>query len=148
MIGQVVAELAAAITPGHKVQRLAGGGVQGGGQSTFAWHGDRCGGQALAGVRVPGVVGLQIDAAQIAIETLEHAVDHGRVGLQGHVDAQAVDEHAGNHGSVVHPSGFFLDNAGQNQRFFCVFEGQAEVPLRPGRGQLTIHGLCCPLQQV
>ena len=148
MVGQVGAELAGAVASRHKVKRLAGSRVQGRGQSPLARHGDGCGRQAFAGVGVPGVVGLQIDTAQITVKPLEHAVDDRGVGLQGHVDAQAVDEHAGNHGAVADAACFFLDDAGQHQGLVGVFQGQAHVTLSPRQAELAIHGLGRALQDM
>ena len=121
-------------------------------QGALARHGNRRGRQPGAGVGVPGRVGQQVAPAQVAVELVAQAVDDGGVGLQHHADAQAVVEHAGDHGPVAGAAGFLLDDAGQDQRLVGALERRswagagprrppASCPSRAGRARSTARSL-------
>ena len=81
-----------------------------------------------------------MDLAQIAVKAVANAIDHGRIGLQAHADAQAVDEHRGHHGPILGAAGFLFDDAGHDQHLVGVLVGQIGIAAGPGRFQLAVHG--------
>ena len=117
MVIQVRTELAGAVASRYKIERLSFSGLNGGHQGRFARHGDGRGWQTTARVGVPGRVGLEVAAAQVAIKCFAQAVNNGGVGLQQHADAQAVVKNTRNHGAIAGAARFFFNDAGQNQRF-------------------------------
>ena len=133
--------MAGAVATRHKVQRLGLSGLHGGHEGGLAGHGDGRGRQARTGVGVPGSIGLQVAAAQVAVEFLAQAVDHGGIGLQQHADAQAVAEDTGNLCTVGRAAGFLLDDAGQDQRFVGRLERRVGRAQRPDIGQAPVHGV-------
>ena len=116
VLSQRVAELAAAIATGNKIQRLTLRGLNCSHQSRLTRHGNGRWGQAGASVGIPGVVRTQIASTQIAIEGRTHAVNDRRVCLQGHAQTQAIVKHAGDHGAITGASRFFFYQAGQKDR--------------------------------
>ena len=87
------------------------------------------------------MVRLQINPTQIAIKRIAHAVNHGGVGLQRHVDPQAVMKHAADHAAVAFFARLFFNNAGQNQRFIRRFQNDGGVTLCPSGCELFVHGI-------
>src|SRR5262249_35109310 len=62
------------------------------------------------------------------------AVDHGRIRLQLHPEAQAVDEHGADQRSLFGPAGLLLDDGGEYQSLI-------------GRGEREVRGAPFPLRR-
>ena len=101
----------------YKIQRFGRRGLHRSQQSRFTRHGNRRGRQAAPGVGVVGCVCQQVAFPQVAVKAVTQAVNHGGIGLQPHIDAQAIGEHACNLRPVCGSAGFFFNNAGQYQGF-------------------------------
>jgi hypothetical protein len=140
--------MAGAVAFGHEVQRIAWRWLDSGLERIAPWHGNGGGRQAFAGVGVPRVVGAQVNAAQVAVKAVKHAVNHGGVGLQRHVNGQAVMKHSADGGAVAFAASLFLDDAGQNQCFIDGFDLNIRLALAPSRSQLFGHGVGCALHHM
>ena len=147
---QVVAKFAAAraVAPRYKVQGVAVGRVGGCGQSCFAGHGDGRGWQACAGVGVVGGVALQVGTGDVAVVTLAHAVDDGGVGLQAHIDFQAIDHGCGYQWAVGAVACFFFYDAGEFEQVVGGLQGQVTGAALPCGFEFALHGLAGEPQDV
>ena len=125
-----------------KYSALVGSGRTAASSDALPGIGDRRRRQAGAGVGVVGRVGEQVALAQVAVEGGAEAVDHGRVGLQRHADAQPVDEHAGDAAAVGAGAGLLLDDRRQRQRLVGALQRRrrARARARPRRGVAPSRG--------
>ena len=133
--------MAGSVAFGHKVQRIAWRRHDGCLERVAPRHGNGCGRQTFAGVSVPRVVGAQVNAAQVAVKAVKHAVNHGGVRLQRHVNGQTVMKHTADGGAVAFAARLFFDDAGQNERFIDGFDLNIRLALAPSRSQLFGHGV-------
>ena len=114
--------------------RRVGGGFQRG----AAGIGDRARRQAVDDI---GVVGRRLRdfaaldrAAQRALAA-DDAIDDGRVGLQLHLLAQAIDEHRGDAAALVRLAGFLLDDRGQRHQLLRRLDRNVGVAALPDFAQ-------------
>ena len=114
-----------------------------------ARRGDRRRCQPPVPVGVERMVPLQIGTGQATVQhpAIRCRIGHGRVGLQRHAPAQAVDEDPRHLGPFLRLAGLPLHDAGQDQRLARRGQGQVRRPLLPGFRQGLPHGPLRPAQQ-
>ncbi len=114
---------------GHRLQRCAPGAR------------DRPRRQAADAIGVEGVLAIEVGAADRAIHrrAAGRGIGDGRVGLQRHVAAQAIDEDTGDARTFLGLAGLALDDRGQHQRLARGGQRQVGRARRPGLGQRAVH---------
>ena len=103
MLCQAGGKLVRAVALADEIQRLGRRGMHGRLQRARTRHGNRRRREAGTGIGIIGRIAGEVGTAQIAVEVLAQAINHRRIGLQAHVDAQAVDEYAGDHAAARSP---------------------------------------------
>ena len=115
-------ELVRAVAARDEIQEPARLRLHRGLQRRGPRHRDRGRRQSVARVGVPRRVGGQILLADVAIERLAHAIDHGGIGLQAHAGLQAIQENRGHQRPLGRDGGFLLDDGGEDERLIRRFE--------------------------
>ncbi|MNS84031.1 hypothetical protein D3C72_1178430 [compost metagenome] len=138
----------AAIATGDEVQAGAIGRVERGVNRFATDHGDRGRRQAGDGVGVVGRRLAQVGAGDLAVVALTHAVDHRRVGLQHHAQAQAPHENASDLPALLGNAGLLLYQRGHDQRLVRVTVWQVGGALGPLLGQHFVQAHVGLLQQL
>ena len=116
-------------------------------QGRLSRRGDGAGRQTFDAIGVIWRHRLKVFAGQVAVKFFQ-AVDDGRIGLQAHALAQALDKHTGNARAFIGTAGLFLDNGGEYQRLVGILQRQSLLPPGPCGGQLPVHGLAGALQEL
>ncbi len=104
--------------------------------------------QPVTRVGIVRPVTLEISASQVAVDACTESVDDGRIGLQTHAPAQALDEDAGDARTLLGMTRLTLDDRRQDQHLVLVLERQVLLPRRPGCRQLLAHAVARLAQQV
>ena len=96
--------------------------------------------QSRARIRVVRPISSQVHGANVAIIALAHTVDDGRIRLQAHTDAQAVQVQAGDLAELLRHAALFLDDRGHDQQFVAIVQRQIRIARRPSRIQFLDQG--------
>ena len=109
MFGIRRGKLMAAVIAGDKIKIIDRRWANRGEQRGLARTRNRTGRQAAPLIRVIRRIGLQINARQVAVKILD-AVNHGRIAVQFHADAQAIMIDRRNQFALLRQPRLFLDN--------------------------------------
>ena len=111
------------------------------------WHGNGRRRQAVTGVGVVRRIGAQVPVTDIAVKPLSQAINNGRVCLQAHPPAQALNKDARDFRPFVCASGLLFHNRRKNQGLVRRFQRQSFLALLPCLGQPVSHGIVGALEK-
>src|SRR5690606_2722952 len=109
-------EMARAVATRHIVERIGLFGSHRGAERRESRHCDGRGREPRARVGVVRAVLEEVHLLQVAVERASQAVDHGRIHLQAHADAQPVGEHARDDGALFLAPRLLLDDGRHDER--------------------------------